>query len=238
MRVVSWNINSVRIRQHLLEQLFRDHNPDIICLQETKCQNEHFIHEFFQEHGYNVYCNGQKSYNGVAILTKKPVDGVEIELKDFNHQEARFMKVYFDDFCVYNLYVPNGQLVNSQAYFKQITYLEALIEDVRNCEASKIVVVGDFNVAPADRDVDARLLDCVLCDPELRRLWRELLGLGLTEHIKQYTWWDYRFKGNVGARIDNILTNFDDVADAKVLLDHRFGCLKPSDHVPIMIEVK
>lgn len=222
------------MRQHLLTKLIIDHNPDLICLQEIKCQDEQLDKEWLLDLGYNIVHKGQKSYNGVAILSKSTVEIIDHKLGGYDYDEARFLKVFVNDWCVYNVYVTNGQEIQSTAYYKQIEYLTSLIQDLRMENSDKIIVAGDFNVAPTNSDTDPQLLGAAMCSSAMRILWKELLDIGFYDNLRQFTWWDYRFKGNLGCKIDNILVKNSTNTKIDVLLNYRFGCLKPSDHAPLL----
>lgn len=243
--IISWNVNSVRKREELLKQLLSDHKPDVVCLQEIKCQEEQFPISFF-DMGYNSYISGQKSYNGVAILSKKPAEKVDIILDGYDYPEARFIKILCGNTVFYNIYVTNGQMIGSPAYYKQMAFLDSVIRKVKQdiAEGLKVFVSGDFNIAPKDIHADFALRSSFICCNQLRAKWYELLSVGLYDFFPDtYTWWDYRYKGNIGARIDCILssqskdinTKDDQSFNTAVLDKYRFNVESPSDHVPILL---
>ncbi len=235
MKIVSWNVNSIRKRAELVQMFIEEHKPDVICLQEIKCQDDQFPAEFFYNLGYHVQSHGQKSYNGVAILTKQPA---RIITKSFAEiEDARFISVMYQDYHICSIYVPNGQMVGSPAYDKQKKFLMALIEYIKTNKAHKILIAGDYNVVPADEYADFALRSSFICDEKLKALWHEIIGLGLTDPFgMEYTWYDYRWP-KMGARIDSILTYQCAHISAKILKKYRTEVVSPSDHCPLMIEV-
>lgn len=237
MKVISWNINSIRKRANLVETLLEEHRPDFLCLQETKCQNDQFPKEFFYNIGYHVACHGQKAYNGVAIITPKESDVVQTEFAGI--EDARFISVKSKIWHVCSVYVPNGQMVNSPAYHKQISFMEAIKEYKVKYHADDIVIAGDFNIAPKDVHADFALRSSFICDKVLREKWCNLLEDGLCDHFDdQYTWYDYRWP-KMGARIDNILVGgHHKIVKAQVLNKYRHDVMSPSDHCPLLLEIE
>lgn len=228
--IVTWNVNSVRKREPLILQMIKEYKPTFICLQETKCINEQFPQIFFDE-GYNIYCHGQKSYNGVAILSKISGNIISTKLPEYEYEEARFIKILADNKIIYSVYVTNGQQYGAPAYYKQINFLKSLKEDIKASLStnSEVMICGDFNIAPKDEHADFALRSSFLCDPTLRQLWFEILELGLHDTFpSEYTWWDYRYKG-MGARIDCILTS-KPLTECAIIKDFRFNVESPSDH--------
>ena len=218
--------------------MIKEHSPDIICLQETKCMEECFPQGFL-DHGYNIFCVGQKSYNGVAILTKYAGELLSNKLDNYEYEEARFVKVLADGKVWYNVYVTNGQVAGSPAYYKQINFLESLKADIKQTmsEGSQVIVSGDFNIAPLDEHADFALRASFICDRRLRELWFEILDLGLHDSFaSEYTWWDYRHK-QIGARIDCILSSTQ-LENCRILKDFRFGVESPSDHTCLIADFK
>lgn len=235
MKIVSWNVNSIRKRAELVQMFIEEHKPDVICLQEIKCQDDQFPAEFFYNLGYHVQCNGQKSYNGVAILTKQPA---RLIIKKFAEiEDARFISVIYQEYHICCIYVPNGQMVGSPAYEKQKKFLTAVIDYIKQYKSQKLLIAGDFNVVPEDEYADFALRSSFICDATLKGLWHEIIGLGLTDPFgAEYTWYDYRWP-KMGARIDSILTHQCTHSNAKILRKYRNEVVSPSDHCPLMIEV-
>lgn len=157
MKIISWNVNSIRKREGLVLQLLQEFQPDIVCLQEIKAQEDTFIGKSVNSAGYYYVMQGQKSYNGVAILAKMPIVSVQTQLIGFEHTDARFIKCTWKnidehnrDLVVYNVYVPNGQIVGSAAYYKQLAFFDCLINDVCNEQRIRLLNANDVN----DKDVE------------------------------------------------------------------------------------
>lgn len=242
MRVISWNINSIRKRMHLVQMLLEEYKPDALCLQEIKCQNDQFPAEFFYNMGYHSSVHGQKAYNGVAILTKTPVIISQRQFADI--EDARFISIKYNDWQVVSVYVPNGQMVGTPAYAKQQAFMSALIQYRQTFASQKIIIAGDFNIAPEDKHADFALRSSFICDNKLRNLWTSLLATGFRDILPDdYTWYDYRWP-KMGARIDNILSSHlvsENKAilapNATVLNNYRYNVTSPSDHCPIMLDM-
>ncbi len=252
--VASWNVNSIRARlDHVLRWL-DEHRPDALALQETKVQDDDFPHEAFAELGYECAVVGQKSYNGVAVLSRRPLDVLATALPGFDDPQARVLAVALDDFALLDLYVPNGSAVGSDKYDYKLAWLEALTAWVETLLASHpaLLVVGDFNIAPADADVHdpAAWQGKVLCSDAERAHLEALLALGLSDVFRafeqppeSFSWWDYRqaaFRRNRGLRIDLILAS-------SALAPRVSACHidrtprtwdKPSDHAPVVAELQ
>src|SRR5579864_5036087 len=248
MRIVSWNINSLRKRQDRFFKWLDETKPDIICLQETKCTDEQFPVLVFQSAGYDSAYHGEKSYNGVAILSKTKLTKVCASLCDeVVDPQARVISASVGDLRVYSVYAPNGQAVGSPAYKYKLAWYARL----RNCLSKEgdidLVVCGDFNVAPEDVDVhDPQLWrGAIMCSDGERAAFRTLGEIGLRDTLRLYshepgvfTWWDYRmlsFQKNRGLRIDDVLASkrlAKKCAAAGVDREMRKG-KDPSDHAPI-----
>jgi exodeoxyribonuclease III len=255
MRIATWNVNSVRTRLDRVLLWLQEHEPDVLCMQETKVVDDDFPREGFEELGYEVSIHGQKTYNGVAIASRMPVSEVEVGLPLDGDEEARGIAVTVGGVRVVDVYVPNGSEVGSEKYAYKLRWLDALGEWLdRHADPSEaLVVAGDYNIAPDDRDVwDAELWrGQVLCTEEERARFQSLLRWGLTDALRAvndaaevYTQWDYRgaaFRFNQGVRIDHLLVSEPVRArleavelsrdDRKV----RDGVAKPSDHIPVTL---
>ncbi len=252
LKLASWNVNSLRVRlPHLLDWLAAQ-QPDIIGLQETKLQDENFPVSALDEAGYNVVANGQKTYNGVAILARQPrvLDEVERELPGLDDTQRRFLAVTCGGVRFINLYVPNGSEVGSDKFQYKLDWLEALIAYLKQQQRQypHLVVAGDFNIAPEDRDVydpEAWRGSVLVSEPE-REKFRQITRLGLHDSFRlfeqpeaSYSWWDYRaaaFRRNLGLRIDHILVS-GDLTDKVVSADIDKQPRKrerPSDHAPLI----
>lgn len=255
MRIATWNINSVRARtDHLLGVLTRL-NPDVLCLQELKCTDEQFPTAEVAAAGYQAAVFGQKSFNGVALLSKeKPSDVVRNISDGADDAQARLIGATVRGVRIYGLYAPNGQAVGSEAFEYKLNWYTRLRRFLgqRHAAESKLVLCGDFNVAPADLDVwDPRLFagQTLFSDTE-KRAWRELRdSLGMTDLYRAlhpaeagFTWWDYRLSGykkNQGLRIDHFLATAPVTAKCSAAgIDHPARELKlPSDHAPVWADL-
>lgn len=250
MKVGSYNVNSIRARlERLLAWLARE-QPDLVCLQEIKVTDDQFPRAEVEAAGYQVAVHGQRTYNGVAILSRAPLEDVRAGLDDAPDPEARLIAARVGDVRVLSAYVPNGQVVGSEKWGYKLAWLERLRAylERQHDPAAPLVICGDFNVAPEDRDVARpdEWRDTVLCHADVRAAWRHLVGWGLVDAIRlhhsgegPYTWWDYRMLGfakNNGLRIDHILATrplADRSAEAYVAREERKGKL-PSDHAPVV----
>lgn len=254
MQIATWNVNSIKVR---LEQVLTwlEENPvDALCLQETKCIDENFPADAFKEINYVPTFTGQKTYNGVATLTKKPVDHIITNIPDFDDESKRFLSVNYKDITIVNVYVPNGQSVDSEKYRYKLNYLTALKNYLKETlkTSNKIIVLGDFNIAPADRDVHDPIAwkDKILCSDQERAALQAISALGLTDTYRQlypegndFSWWDYRaagFRRNLGLRIDLILASKPIIANIKDVVIDKTPRKKerPSDHAPVVLALK
>jgi exodeoxyribonuclease III len=221
MQIVTWNVNSLRVRLPQLLEWLAANRPDIVALQETKVLDAAFPVAEIEAAGYRVAFNGQKTYNGVAILAREPLSESVLEIPSFDDQQRRVLAVCCGGVRVVNLYVPNGQSVGSEKYQYKLRWLQALRGwlAAELAQYPRLVVLGDFNIAPEDRDVHdpARWEGSVLVSPPERAALGELMRTGLTDVFRQFdqppqsfSWWDYRagaFRRNHGLRIDLILAS-------------------------------
>jgi exodeoxyribonuclease-3 len=251
MKIASWNINSLRKRHDRLLSWLEGTKPDIVCLQETKCADEQFPVLALRAAGYHSAYHGEKSYNGVAILSKSEPREIRPSLCDeIVDAQARVIAVTIDKVRVFSIYAPNGQAVGSPAYDYKLNWYARL----RNCVAKEktmdLMVCGDFNVAPEDADVhDPNLWrGAIMCSAGERSALRQLCETGLSDtlrlHHQQgglFTWWDYRmlsFPKNRGLRIDAILASealAKRCTAAGIDREMRKGN-EPSDHAPVWAE--
>ena len=252
MKIATWNVNSMKVRlPHVLEWLAAN-GPDVLVLQEIKQLTEAFPTTDLREAGYESLANGQKTYNGVAVISRSaPADPV-LELPDLDDPQRRVLATTIDGVRVINLYVPNGQAVGSEKYAYKLGWLATLRDFLREelARHERLVVLGDFNIAPADEDVyDAEKWgDAILCSPLERQALGELLDLGLTDVFrkfeqpeKTFSWWDYRaagFRRNAGLRIDLILTSdaMTSRCTASYVDKEPRAWDRPSDHAPVIAE--
>lgn len=254
MKVVSWNVNSIRARQgRVLEWIDRT-VPDVVCMQETKVADALFPREPFESRGYRVAAFGQQTYNGVAIVSRAPIEEVACGLPQPNPDPgSRLIAATIEGVRIVNVYVPNGRAVDSPYFAPKLEWIRRLRgyfdETARPTDA--IVVCGDFNVTPEDRDVyDPELLrNQIHCHPEERRALADFASFGFVDLFRRhhpepglFSWWDYRmgaFHRNWGLRIDQIWASVP-VAErckaASIDRDARKG-KQPSDHAPVIVEI-
>jgi len=253
MKLATWNVNSLKVRlPHVLDWL-ASYQPDVLCLQETKLEDVNFPAAELATAGYQPLFSGQKTYNGVAILSKLTAEDVAAGIPNFADPQKRVLAATIGGVRVINLYVPNGQSVDSDKFQYKLGWLDALMDWLRDelARYSSLVVLGDFNIAPEERDVhDPKAWEGqVLFSPPEREAFRKLLQLGLTDSFrlfdqpeKSYTWWDYRmnaFRRNMGLRIDHILLSAALAKTCKSCgIDKEARKLeRPSDHAPVIVEV-
>lgn len=261
MRITTWNINSVRLRAPLLAaQLVADVNPDVICLQETKCPDEFFPHQVFTDLGYtHHHISGMKSYNGVAILSRRPFSQTFIYDRA-GRSDCRHIAVKIDDVTLHNLYIPAGGDIPDRSVNDKFGHKLDYVSDVTTALPAlhsandKVVVVGDFNIAPLEHDVwsHKQLLDVVSHTPiEVEHLGRFQQSLGWVDAIRHfvphdqkcYTWWSYRNqdwrKSNRGRRLDHIWVTAPLAGKLQghhIHVDAR-DWEKASDHVPLSADI-
>jgi exodeoxyribonuclease III len=252
VKLVTWNINSIRVRlPHVLDWLAL-HQPDIVCLQETKTTDAEFPYTPLRAAGYHVAHAGQKGYNGVATLTRTEPTEVQDAPNGIDSLQKRALIVTVNGVRVVNVYVPNGERVGTEKYAYKLAWYEALRQYLANelRQYPRLAVVGDFNVAPEDRDVYNPSLwrNSVLFSEPERVALKRLLDLGLVDVFRRfdvspgmYSWWDYRagsFQRNLGLRIDHILCSTELAAAAiGSAIDRAPRALeRPSDHAPVIAE--
>jgi exodeoxyribonuclease III len=256
MRIASWNVNSIRARLEHLTEWLRRANPDVVCMQETKVEDDKFPVEALGDAGYSVVYAGQKSYNGVAIAARfgLPIEDVKKDLDgDAEDTARRLIAATIEGVRIVNVYVPNGQVVGTKPFLYKLMWLERLKLELasRHSPNDQLLVCGDFNVAPATIDVKEpkKWEGQVLCHPDERAALGRLKDWGLLDAFRErhpddqiYSWWDYRmgaFKKNNGLRIDLILVTPPLLGRAReVWVDKSTRELdKPSDHAPVLIDI-
>ena len=257
MKIASWNVNSVRARIiNVLDYLKKD-KPDILFLQEIKTENVNFPSDDFKKEGYESFVFGQKSYNGVAFLSKLKIENVNINFIKDDLKQSRIMtgdiKVNKKKIKLINIYVPNGNPVNTEKYEYKKRWLEKFLNSVKkNLLTDKnIIISGDFNIIPDEIDVydHNKFLDDALYKIEIRKYFRELINFGFKDVFRQlkknkqeYTFWDYMagsWSKNYGMRIDHFLVSnnlLDSIKSININQKPR-GKIKPSDHTPIELEI-
>jgi exodeoxyribonuclease-3 len=254
MRIATWNVNSVRARLPRVLEWLAAAQPDVLCMQELKCQDEQFPAEGFADLGYNLEVFGQKSWNGVAIASRHSISGVMRGVPDAEDTQSRGLAVITAGLFVVNLYVPNGSEVGSDKYAYKLQWLDKLADwlDQETTPDDDILVTGDFNICPDDRDVydpDA-WHEKILCSTPERARFQRLIDWGLTDALRHfddspgvYTWWDYRaamFRRGLGLRIDHHLVSPSVLARAtgvEIDREARKG-EKPSDHAPVTLVIE
>jgi exodeoxyribonuclease III len=251
MRITTWNVNSIRARLDRVLEWQDQHAPDVLCLQEIKCQDHQFPAEVFEELGWYVETYGQKTYNGVAILSREPAQDVQRDLPWAGDAQARGIAATVRGVRVVNLYVVNGSAVGTDKFAYKLEWLRRLQAWLAACcdPTRPLVVCGDFNIAPDDRDCydPAGWHEQVLCTSEERAAFRGLLGWGLHDAFRhlsadagRYTWWDFRTRGferGEGLRIDHHLVSaplLPRVQAVEIDTVER-GEDKPSDHAPVTL---
>lgn len=258
MKLVSWNINSLRLRLPLLTEFVRNHNPDIICLQEIKVADEFFPLLEVKTLGFDfVEFSGEKSYNGVAILSKFPIKNVQIiDVLDYNHKRhiAATIESKIGEIELHNFYIPAGGDIPdvnlNEKFDHKLKFLDWMNEFFSTKKNKKIIIVGDFNIAPLEHDVwsHKQLLKIVSHTPieveKLTNLQKTLNFIDTHRHFvaeneKLYSWWSYRARDplgtNKGRRLDHIWTtpNLKNYLDSFVIHRDFRSKIQPSDHVPI-----
>jgi exodeoxyribonuclease-3 len=252
MKIATWNVNSLRVRlPHLLEWLAQA-QPDVVGLQELKCTQEQFPFAELEAVGYRAAVNGQKTYNGVALLARQPLQDISLDMPGFADEQKRVIAATVNGVRVVNVYVVNGQSVGSEKYAYKLRWLAAL-RDYLQAELAQhpqLVVVGDFNIAPRPEDThDPAVWEGnILCSAPERAAFAALLDLGLQDSFsllpqapQTFTWWDYRqaaFRRNLGLRIDHLLVCAPLAARCRSwAVDPAPRRLeRPSDHAPVLAE--
>ncbi|HJU39501.1 MAG TPA: exodeoxyribonuclease III [Tahibacter sp.] len=253
MKIASWNVNSLNVRMPHLKQWLASAQPDIVALQETKLEDAKFPDTDIAALGYRCVFSGQKTYNGVALLAREmPVD-IVTDVAGLDDPQRRILIASVGDLRIANLYVVNGQEVGSEKYKYKLDWLARVTDHLAN-EAAKhknLVVLGDFNIAPADRDVhdpDA-WREKILCSTPEREALARVQSIGLVDTFREFdvepgkfSWWDYRqagFQRNRGLRIDLVLASEalrSRLAGAQIDLAPR-RLERPSDHAPVLVEL-
>ncbi|MBN8521849.1 MAG: exodeoxyribonuclease III [Alphaproteobacteria bacterium] len=252
MKVATWNVNSIKARAEHVHRWLARQTPDILCLQELKGLD--FPHELFASLGYTALCVTQKAYNGVAILSKHALTPVMDRLPgDDTDDQARYLEVTCQDFRILNIYLPNGNPVESDKYPYKFAWMDRLYDRVRSLREGRVpfMVCGDFNVIPEAEDCynPALWSEDALFRLETREKFRAIMALGLTDSFRvfdqtpqRYTFWDYQagcWPKNQGMRIDHILTSpavTDRLISGNIDTAPR-GEDSPSDHTPYVIEI-
>ena len=262
LKIATWNVNSIRSREEIVTNWLQENPVDVLCLQETKVVDPDFPRTAFEKLGYHLYISGQKSYNGVAMFSRTPLEDVSIgfasivgdELAEEFDQQKRVITGVINNIRVINLYVPNGSAIGSDKYDYKLRWFEVLrqyLQTLLEKNPGQICVCGDFNVALDDRDIHdpkGREKKIMASDIE-RQTLQTILNLGFQDAFRKFTvegghfsWWDYRsrgIQGNRGWRIDHVYLT-------KELYERAVSCTidikprklpKPSDHTPVTVEL-
>jgi exodeoxyribonuclease-3 len=252
MRIATWNVNSLNVRLgHVLDWL-KTADVDVLCLQELKLTNDKYPFDALREAGYESAVNGQKTYNGVAIVSRLPMTDVLADMPDYADEQKRVIAATIEDTRVVCAYFPNGQSLESDKYRYKLDWLDAMNGYVGGLLARhpRLALLGDFNIAPEDRDVHdpAAWEGQVLVSPSERAAWASLIARGMQDCFrlfeqpeKTFSWWDYRmmgFRRNAGLRIDHILASPALAPDCRACVVDRAPrkLEKPSDHAPVVAD--
>ena len=252
LSLATWNVNSLRVRLPQLTEWLGAASPDLVALQETKLVDADFPRGELEALGYHVAFSGQRTYNGVAVLSRQPLEVLATDIPGFVDEQRRVLAVRTQGLVVVDLYVPNGQSLGSDKYAYKLRWLAALEQWLRGAllPLGDVILLGDFNIAPEDRDVHdpAAWANSVLVSPPERAALQRLLDAGLVDVFrrfeqaeKSFSWWDYRaaaFRRNHGLRIDLILAS---ASLAQRCLGSRIDreprrADRPSDHTPVLAE--
>ena len=257
MKIISWNVNSVRARIENIKNYIKDTSPDVLMLQEIKTQDENFPNNEFKNLGYTSYVFGQKSYNGVAIISKNELDNANNNFIKDDLNQSRIitaeLKLKKKNIELINIYVPNGNPVDTEKYEYKKNWLKKFISNVKKKiqKNSNILIAGDFNIIPEEIDVHdfKRYENDALGRLEIRKKYRELINLGFKDVYRfknktkqEYTFWDYfagSWQKNYGMRIDHFLLSnnlIENIKSIKINKKPR-SKEKPSDHTPIELEI-
>ncbi len=256
MKVATWNVNSVKAREARVVGWLREHEPDALCLQELKTTDEAYPFDAVRSAGYESAVLGQRTYNGVALLGRRPISDVVRGLgSDDLDSQARLIQGVVRGVAVYSAYFPNGRAVGSESYRYKLAWMGRLLEalETRHDPRDPVILAGDFNVARDDLDAEnpEQWAASVLCDPAAREALERIREWGFVDVVRKhnpqgklYSWWDYRrlaFPRNDGLRIDHVFATVP-VADASTAAwvdrNQRKGKKtdKPSDHAPVLAE--
>jgi exodeoxyribonuclease-3 len=252
VKIATWNVNSLKVRLPQVLDWLAASEPDILCLQETKLTDENFPRAEIEAAGYRVVYSGQKTYNGVATISRQPARDVITDVPGLDDPQRRILGATIGDIRLLNLYVVNGQEVGSEKYAHKLAWLGRIAAHIQDELRSheQFIVLGDFNIAPEDRDVydPEAWHERILCSTPERKALGKITGPGLVDTFRlfaqkeqSYSWWDYRaaaFRRNMGLRIDLILAT-------KALAAQCTACFidkeprrleRPSDHAPVVAE--
>ena len=249
MKITTWNVNSLKVRlPHVLEYL-QSEQPDILALQETKQQDKDFPQAAIEAAGYHVQFSGQKTYNGVAIISRNQATDIVLDIPNLDDPQRRLLAATINGVRIINVYIPNGQEVGSDKYDYKFRWLHALRDYLKDelAQHEKLILLGDYNIAPADLDIHdpSRWVEKIMCSSKEREWFFSLMDLGFIDSLRalhpeepMHSWWDYRmnaFRRGWGIRIDHILISqaLTPVAGG-IHTDYRKK-ERPSDHAPVWL---
>ena len=256
MKIATWNVNSIRTRLEQVVQWLQANQVDVLCLQETKVIDKDFPRSPLEQLGYHLYISGQKAYNGVAILSRQPLENCSmgfapiLGFEDLDEQK-RLITGVVEGIRIVNVYVPNGAAVGSEKYDYKLQWLNLLKAYLKSLLPAPILICGDFNIAPENRDIferDDPIEKLIMASPKERQALQAIIELGwadafrkFTQEGEHFTWWDYRtgaFRRNHGWRIDlHYLTPDLYERATSCAIDREPRKLeKPSDHAPVIVE--
>lgn len=253
-RIASWNANSISVRLEQTIDIMNQYHIDVLGIQETKTTDNNFPIEALNRAGFKVFFNGQKSYNGTAFISRQPLLNARHQLPGMHtDHQRRFLQAEYKHLTLVNCYVPNGKAVGDEKYHYKLRWLDCLIAHLEQLlnQGREIVLMGDFNIAPDDRDVyDAdEWRDKILCSPAERERLQAIKDLGFSDTFRlfnddaeQFSWWDYRdggFQRNRGHRIDLILTSptVTPRCMASIIEKAPRSWERPSDHTPVIAHI-
>lgn len=252
-KLASWNVNSLKIRLEQVLEWFDAAEIDVLALQETKLIDEQFPSTAFLEKGYYIAYSGQKTYNGVAVISRQLITEVVTDVPEFIDPQRRILASTIGGIRLINLYVPNGSAVDSDKYLYKLNWLEKVTAFIQEqlTRYEQVAVVGDFNIAPDDRDVHdpVEWEGSILVSPPEREAFQSLLSLGLHDSFRRFpqeegffSWWDYRaagFRRNRGLRIDHVLLNHTlyELCTLSSIDKGPRKAERPSDHAPVWVEL-
>jgi len=250
MKIATWNVNSLNVRLPHVLSFLEQEKPDVLALQETKLTDEKFPVEAIHAAGYQMAYSGQKTYNGVCVLSRSIIGDIVTDLPELDDPQRRLLAVSVNSVRIINVYIPNGQEIGSDKYNYKFRWLHAFHQYLKTelTSHSQLIVLGDYNIAPTDQDVHdpGRWHEKIMCSTAEREWFQSVVALGLMDTVRHihpnepmHSWWDYRmnaFRRNWGIRIDHILAtpSMPPVA-AKVGTDYR-ALERPSDHAPVWVE--
>ncbi|MFT9258387.1 MAG: exodeoxyribonuclease III [Acetobacter sp.] len=253
LKLATWNVNSIRQRQDLVLDWLAREKPDVLMMQEIKCETPQFPADVFEQAGYRCAVVGQKSYNGVATLVRGPFETVTDCLPGFTDPAARYVEVHAHGVVLGNLYLPNGNSGGEAGYATKLNFLDALAIRARDMleQGTDFILAGDYNICPTQEDCAPGALgpDDALVRPQSRAAWRRLRWLGLTDALRAitpngeaYTFWDYQARAwerDCGLRIDHMLLSPRMAERLQTATPDRAerGLPRPSDHVPFVVTV-